>query len=216
MCRSAVFVLALSSGLALQPAAPAAAQPPEEFRKAFEEVWRPSSPVWEEKTYGVVLGEAVPAAFWYGKDVTLDERDQYPDGPRQAYVVDVIGGEIVDRDPQNASVRSTTLEPGEIVELMGVGYGTNRVDLQVRADEKRRVTRTDRRGRARDKNEPVVTLYRFHLPLDPARPPTAADADAALAYVASHLKACSTLTAAQVFSRKLKSARKKGKPTGGS
>jgi hypothetical protein len=146
---------------------------PQDFRKAFEQTFRPNH------SHVVVAMEGLPTTSIYGVDGETT-------GGTAHYSIDIRDGGwktsegIMDFDQTAADV----LRKGEVMELASIAYKDDRLDMRMVSLEAHRVTRGSWILKSR-KPEPVATNFKFFFPF---KVTGAADVPRALEYIDAYLK----------------------------
>jgi hypothetical protein len=157
---------------------------PQDFRKAFEQTFRP------KHSHVVVLVEGLPTTSIYGVDGEST-------GGTAHYSIDVVDGGwktsegILDFDQTAAD----TLRKGEVMELASIAYKDDRLDMRMVSLEAHKVTRGSWILKSR-KPEPVATNFKFFFPF---KVTGAADVPRALEYIDRYLKVFPNEAAARAY-----------------
>ena len=194
--RSAVVVSCLALvGIPALPAAAADKLSPA-FRTGFERFFRPG------RTYAVVVQERIPTTSVYGVDGKSSSTAHYS--------IDVVDGGwkisqgLLDFDQTAVDY----LNKGEVMEVNGIAYKENRVDLRMVSVEAHKVTRG---GLFKtNKREPVATNFKFFFPF-PALDER--DVPKAIAYISTYLRVFPTEQEARTFAGRLVAGQEGGAVT---
>ena len=181
--------VAAAALLSLAGASPVLAEKvPQDFRKAFEQTFRP------KYSHVVVVVEGLPTTSIYGVDGEST-------GGTAHYSIDVVDGGwktsegILDFDQTAADV----LHKGEVMELASIAYKDDRLDMRMVSLEAHKVTRGSWILKSR-KPEPVATNFKFFFPF---KVTGAADVPRALEYIDRYLKVFPNEAAARGYSAQL-------------
>ena len=161
---------------------------PQDFRKAFEQTFRP------KRSHVVVMMEGLPTTSIYGVDGEST-------GGTAHYSIDVVDGGwktsegIMDFDQTAADV----LRKGEVMELASIAYKDNRLDMRMVSLEAHKVTRGSSILKSRNP-EPVATNFKFFFPFTVTG---AADVPKALDYIDRYLKVFPSEAEARAHSAQL-------------
>jgi hypothetical protein len=180
--------LTLAAGLVVLGAVALRAEKPgADFRADFEQTFR------KGHTFAVVVHPGVPTTSIYGVDGKNSGTAHFS--------IDVVDGKwkvsegILDFDQTAAD----TLNLGEVMELDGISYKDNRVDLRMVSVEAHKVTRGSWLLKQR-KPEPVATNFKFFFPF---RAFNASDVPRAHDYIARYLTPFPSQDEARVFAARL-------------
>lgn len=186
MKLSRVAAAALLSLAATSPVL--AEKVPQDFRKAFEQTFRP------KHSHVVVMVEGLPTTSIYGVDGETT-------GGTAHYSIDIVDGGwktsegFMDFDQTAADV----LHKGEVMELASIAYKDDRLDMRMESLEAHRVTRGSWILKSR-KPEPVATNFKFFFPF---KVTGAADVPRALEYIDRYLKVFPNAAEARAYSAQL-------------
>lgn len=191
----------LPLALALGAALPLGAEKiPNDFKAEFERTFR------KKQTYAVVMREGLPTTSVYGTDGKATDAH---------FSIDVADGSwkasegLLDLNQTAAD----TLNPGEILELAGIAYRDNRIDLRFVSVEAHKVKRGEWILKT-EKREPVATNFKFFLPFEKSHVLSRNDMVEVLRYVEDYLKVFPSEDAARAYAAKLARGRPADEPRG--